>query len=68
MTRRSLVRIVTITCFVWGLQEALEVLLTNIGDLERASEYASRVDNKEIWSQLAKVGRPPPPSPQLNRC
>jgi tetratricopeptide (TPR) repeat protein len=33
--------------------EALGVLLAPIGDLDRAAEYASRVDQKEIWSQLA---------------
>jgi len=29
------------------------VLLSHIKDLERASEYASRVNDKDIWSQLA---------------
>ena len=33
--------------------EALGVLLAQIADIERAAEYASRVNEKEVWSQLA---------------
>lgn len=29
------------------------MLLDNVGDIERAAEYAARVDDKAVWSQLA---------------
>lgn len=32
--------------------EALDVLIENIGDLERAEDYAERVNQNEVWSKL----------------
>lgn len=34
---------------------AISVLLTNIGNLDRGFEYAERVDIPEVWSKLAKA-------------
>ncbi|KAH0480016.1 MAG: hypothetical protein KVP17_004537 [Porospora cf. gigantea B] len=35
--------------------EALHVLVTHLGDLERAMDFAGRVDKADVWSQLASV-------------
>lgn len=35
--------------------EAVDVLLTRVGDIDRAAEYATRVDDKAVWSVLAKA-------------
>ncbi|KAI8865412.1 ARM repeat-containing protein, partial [Ramicandelaber brevisporus] len=35
--------------------EAIGVLIDHIGDLERAQEFAERVDEPETWSRLAKT-------------
>lgn len=32
--------------------EALSVLLSNIGDINRAGEFAEKVGKPEVWSQL----------------
>ncbi|KAJ3382198.1 hypothetical protein HDU84_004560 [Entophlyctis sp. JEL0112] len=34
---------------------AVSVLISNIGDLERAYEYSERVDQADVWSKLAKA-------------
>jgi len=33
---------------------AVKVLLENVSSMERAHEYATKVDQKEVWSELAK--------------
>jgi len=33
--------------------EAIKVLLENIGDLNRAHEFATKIDESEVWSELA---------------
>ncbi|KAJ3401399.1 hypothetical protein HDU80_006064 [Chytriomyces hyalinus] len=33
----------------------ISVLISNIGDLDRAYEFAERVDSSEVWSKLAKA-------------
>jgi clathrin heavy chain len=35
--------------------EAITVLVTNIGNLERAYEFAENVDQPEVWSRLGKA-------------
>lgn len=35
--------------------EAIKVLLLNIGDIDRAHEYATKVDEAPVWSELAHV-------------
>lgn len=34
---------------------AIKVLLENLGSIERAHEYATKVEEKECWSELAKA-------------
>ena len=34
---------------------AIEVIVDNIHDLERAKEFAERVNSKPVWSKLAKA-------------
>lgn len=36
-------------------EEAVEVLLNHIGNLERASEFAERVASPEVWSRLGRA-------------
>jgi clathrin heavy chain len=32
--------------------EALDVLIENIGDLQRAEDYSEKVNQPEVWSKL----------------
>ena len=35
--------------------EAIQVLISNIKSVDRAVEYAEKVDEPEVWSRLAKA-------------
>ncbi len=35
--------------------EALDVLMTNIGSIERAVEYAERIDDSKVWTRLGRA-------------
>lgn len=35
--------------------DAVTVLIDNIGDLDRAYEFADKCDQPEVWSKLAKA-------------
>jgi clathrin heavy chain len=36
-------------------EEGISVLITKVGDLDRAYEYAERIDKPEVWSNLGKA-------------
>jgi len=36
-------------------EEGIAVLINNVGDLDRAYEYAERIDKPEVWSNLGKA-------------
>jgi len=36
-------------------EEGIGVLINNVGDLERAYEYAERIDKPEVWTNLGKA-------------
>jgi clathrin heavy chain len=36
-------------------EEGIAVLISNVGDLDRAFEYAERIDNPNVWSKLGKA-------------
>merc|ERR1712216_215694 len=36
-------------------EEGIAVLISNVGDLDRAFEYAERIDKPEVWSNLGKA-------------
>lgn len=35
--------------------EAIQVLISNIKNIDRAVEYAEKVDQQDVWSRLAKA-------------